>query len=267
MTIDWFTVAAQIVNFLILVALLKHFLYGPIVRAMDKREETIKERLQEAEEKRKQADKKAADCEAKTAEIDRQKQDLLEQAKQEAEKTRKEQVRKAREETDALSREWRASVEREKESFLGELRRGLGRQAVAVARNALSDLADAPLERQVTAAFLARLQDIADDERAAIREGLGDDGGKVVVRSAFELTEEDRGKIDETLRSILGEDAVIDFQRSGDLMCGIELKTGGRKVAWTLEKHLEDAASEIAQALDQAAGPEHPDRHAGNGHS
>ena len=52
MLIDWFTVVAQIVNFLILVALLKHFLYGPLVRAIDAREERIAARLAEAERKR-----------------------------------------------------------------------------------------------------------------------------------------------------------------------------------------------------------------------
>ena len=37
MLIDWFTVGAQIVNFLVLVGLLKYFLYEPILKAMDKR--------------------------------------------------------------------------------------------------------------------------------------------------------------------------------------------------------------------------------------
>jgi F-type H+-transporting ATPase subunit b len=41
MLIDWFTVAAQIVNFLILVWLLKHFLYKPILDAIDAREKRI----------------------------------------------------------------------------------------------------------------------------------------------------------------------------------------------------------------------------------
>ena len=41
MQVDWLTVAAQIVNFLILVWLLHKFLYGPIVRAMGDREAAI----------------------------------------------------------------------------------------------------------------------------------------------------------------------------------------------------------------------------------
>ena len=51
MLIDWFTVVAQIVNFLVLVALLKHFLYGRLVEAIDAREKRIAARLAEADEK------------------------------------------------------------------------------------------------------------------------------------------------------------------------------------------------------------------------
>ncbi len=50
MLINWFTVLAQIVNFLILVYLLKRFLYGPIIRAMQEREKKIARRLQDAED-------------------------------------------------------------------------------------------------------------------------------------------------------------------------------------------------------------------------
>jgi F-type H+-transporting ATPase subunit b len=55
--IDWFTVAAQIVNFLILMALLKYFLYDRVVKAMDEREEKIHSRLQQAESLRQEAER------------------------------------------------------------------------------------------------------------------------------------------------------------------------------------------------------------------
>ena len=55
--IDWFTVSAQIINFLILVFLLKRFLYGPVIRAMDKREEAIAGRLKDAGQKQEEAQK------------------------------------------------------------------------------------------------------------------------------------------------------------------------------------------------------------------
>jgi len=53
--IDWLTVAAQIVNFLVLIWLLQRFLYKPITNAMRRREERIEDRLAEAKEAREEA--------------------------------------------------------------------------------------------------------------------------------------------------------------------------------------------------------------------
>ena len=56
MTIDWLTVGAQVLNFLVLVYLLKRFLYGPVVRAMARREEAIAERQREAQQRKEDAE-------------------------------------------------------------------------------------------------------------------------------------------------------------------------------------------------------------------
>ena len=52
MLIDWFTVGAQVVNFVILVWLMKHFLYKPILSAIDAREKRIASELAAANTKR-----------------------------------------------------------------------------------------------------------------------------------------------------------------------------------------------------------------------
>ena len=55
MQIDLITVIAQLVNFVVLIWLLKRFLYGPITEAMQRREARIAERMQDAEDARQQA--------------------------------------------------------------------------------------------------------------------------------------------------------------------------------------------------------------------
>ena len=47
MLIDWFTIAAQALNFLILVWLMRRFLYKPILNAIDAREKLIAKELAE----------------------------------------------------------------------------------------------------------------------------------------------------------------------------------------------------------------------------
>jgi F-type H+-transporting ATPase subunit c len=51
MLIDWFTVGAQLLNFLILAWLLKRFLYRPILDALDAREQRIAAELADADAK------------------------------------------------------------------------------------------------------------------------------------------------------------------------------------------------------------------------
>ena len=77
MLIDWFTVAAQAVNFLILVWLLKRFLYKPVLAAIDEREKRIATQLQDAEKKKAEALKEQTDFLHKNEEFEQQRAALL----------------------------------------------------------------------------------------------------------------------------------------------------------------------------------------------
>lgn len=75
--IDWFTVVAQIINFLILVALLKYFLYGRIVAAMTQRQEEISARWEEARQQREAAAKELEAARDRNRQLDQQREALL----------------------------------------------------------------------------------------------------------------------------------------------------------------------------------------------
>ena len=96
MLIDWFTVIAQILNFLLLVVLLKHFLYGPILAAMDTRQQTIAQQLEEAKAAKREAEHEAEVHREKSLRVDIDRQALLAQAKIEAEEQRKALITQAR---------------------------------------------------------------------------------------------------------------------------------------------------------------------------
>ena len=77
MLIDWFTTVAQIINFLILIALLRYFLYRPIVSAMEKREKAVADRWHEAEQQRDQARAEAELQRKKNQELEEQPEQLI----------------------------------------------------------------------------------------------------------------------------------------------------------------------------------------------
>ncbi len=102
MLIDWFTVAAQIINFLILVGLLKHFLYDRIIRAREEREGRIRARLDEAEKKEKESDAEAEKYRRKNIEIEEKRKGILEKARERLKTSEKELTQKARQEVENL---------------------------------------------------------------------------------------------------------------------------------------------------------------------
>jgi F-type H+-transporting ATPase subunit b len=66
MLIDWFTIAAQVINFMILLVLLKIFLFDKIKTAMDQRQTDIKQKFDTADEQKKEAEKALDDYREKT---------------------------------------------------------------------------------------------------------------------------------------------------------------------------------------------------------
>jgi len=102
MLIDWFTVGAQIVNFLILVWLLKHFLYKPILDAIDAREKRIAAELADADTKKAEAEKERTDFEDKNKVFDQQRSALLGKAADEANAERTRLIDQAHKDAESL---------------------------------------------------------------------------------------------------------------------------------------------------------------------
>ena len=84
MLIDWFTVAAQVINFLILVWLLKRFLYKPILRDIDAREQRIEAQLADADATKAEAQQERDEFLHKNEAFDQQRAARLSQATNEA---------------------------------------------------------------------------------------------------------------------------------------------------------------------------------------
>src|ERR1700722_9257186 len=110
MLIDWFTVGAQILNFLILVWLMKRFLYKPILNAIDEREKRIAKELADADAKKTEAQKERDEFQKKDEEVDRQSAALLTKATDEAKAERQRLLDEARKSADALGAKRRESL-------------------------------------------------------------------------------------------------------------------------------------------------------------
>jgi len=260
MQIDWFTFGAQIINFLILVALLRRFLYGPIVAAMEKREENIAAQIEEAERERERAEEEAETYRRERQSIEARREELLAEAREAAAQRRQELIDEMRAEVETQRDGWQAAVQREKDAFLRALRERVGEHIFRVIRRALADLADVELEQHVVDVFASRLRSVAPE---VIETSLAD-SREMVIHSAFELSDETRERLADILQQQVGNHVALRFDVNADLISGILLKTGDYQLGWNLRDYLSLLEERVVEALagdlsaieDPAAPPE-----------
>lgn len=250
MLIDWFTVVAQIVNFLVLIFLLRRFLYGPIIRVMQEREAKIAAQLAEAETLKQQALQETEAYRQERETLQNQREHLIAEAREEAEALRKELVKKAREEIDEARTSWRKTVEAEKREFLQEVRRRIGSLIYSISRRVLADLADADLEQRMIDVLTRRLRELDEQKRRTLTESIRMSGNKVVVRTAFEIRDEPRQRLLQELRNGFSDEVSLQPEVSPDLLCGIEVSVQDHKLAWTFDDYLASLEANLFDSLD-----------------
>ncbi|EMP56520.1 alternate F1F0 ATPase, F0 subunit B [Marinobacter santoriniensis NKSG1] len=246
MDIDWITVSAQVVNFLVLVWLLKRFLYQPVIRAMDRREQTIRDRVDDAEQREQLAENERKTYQDRIAELETKREELLEEARQSARQTRSQLLDEAREETAQARTNWMREVSEEKSAFIDGLRTQTLEVVESIARNALRDLADEALEEKMAHALARRIHHLQQE----LRDALRDSKDAIVVTSAFELSPPVRSALTRAIHEQVGPTVAVDYASNADLICGIELIGGGLRIAWNLSDYLNELTTRIEKAFE-----------------
>lgn len=253
MHIDWFVFFAQIFNFLLLVYLLKRFLYGRIVAAMDAREAKIARRHEEAEQAKLKAIEEAQAYERKNRELAEVSDRMIQEARAEADAHKADLMNTARKEVDLIRQHWVETLARQQASFVEELRRRAGQQIYAIARKALSDLADTDLEQEIVNAFIKRLEAIEDEDARSIRDTMGTDSEGIVIQSAFAMPPPARDRIKDVLARYHINGAPIRYEVSDEVLSGIEMRTAGHKISWSFNDYLNSLEENFSRALQEAS--------------
>ncbi len=246
MLIDWFTIIAQVINFLILIFLLKRFLYGPLIAAMNKREKRISDELRRAEESRLEAERRALELSTEKEELSKNKVLLQTKAQREVQKWQDKELEKAKIAVDAEKQKWLDAIDAEKEEFSQRLRVRLGRITLKLSKKALLDLADSSLEARVIETFLRK----AEHEKDLLIGNQQTFGPPALsLKSGFALTDEMKNRLRTELHHLLEPNLTLTFAVEPDLGLGIELVAGDRKIEWNINRYILDIEKEVMRAM------------------
>ncbi|MHB8354508.1 MAG: F0F1 ATP synthase subunit B family protein [Burkholderiales bacterium] len=255
MLIDWFTVIAQVVNFLILVWLLKRFLYRPILNAIDAREKRIAMELADADAKRTEAQKERDEFKRKNEEFDQQRAALMTQALDAVKSERQRLLDEARRAADAFSAQRQESLKSEARNLSQAIILRTRQEVFAISRKALMDLATTTLEERLVEVFTRRLKEMDDKAKTELAKTLKTASVPALVRSAFDLPEAQRTAIQSVLDENFSAKIPVQFETAPDLVSGIELIANGHKVAWSIGDYLVSLEKEVDQLLNERDKP------------
>jgi F-type H+-transporting ATPase subunit b len=255
MLIDWFTVAAQALNFVILVWLMRRFLYKPILHAIDAREKLIASELANADKKKAEAQKESDEFKLKNEQLDQHRAALMSKATKDANAERQRLLDEARQAADALSAKRNETLRSEEHNLYQAISHRTEQEVFAIARKALTDLSSTSLEERMSAVFIKRLRDLDGPAKTSLGEAIKKASEPALVRSAFALPEKQRTAIQNALNETFSAENHIRFETAPDLISGIELTTNGQKVAWSIADYLSSLEKGVDELLKEKDKP------------
>lgn len=251
MQINWFTVIAQVINFLVLVWLLKKFLYKPILKAIDDREKKIASQIKDANDLKAAAKKEQDDFTKKNADFDQQKKDLMNKAVAEANTQREKLLDEAKEAANALSAKLEAASKEKQEAENADIAKKTRKEVFAITRKALTEIASESLEEQSVGTFIKRLNDLKEEERKQFIDAFKSNENTILVRTAFDLPPKQQQDISESVDAVLGTKSTLQFKTAAGIISGIELTTNGYKLAWSFAEYLDSLEKNISETIKE----------------
>ena len=218
MLINWFTVAAQAVNFLILAWLLKRFLYKPILHAIDEREKGIAAQLADVVAKKAAAKKDRDDLQHKNDVFDKERAGLLKKATDDANAERQRLLDEAKKDADALRAKRQDALRAEQKNLNQDLIRWTRDQVFDIARKTLTDLAGTGLEDRIGDIFVKRVRALSGSAKDQMATAYKTSNHTVSVHSAFDLPTAQQSAIESAVKETFAPDAHVQFETAPELV-------------------------------------------------
>jgi F-type H+-transporting ATPase subunit b len=222
MKFDIWTFLFQIINFVVLLFILKRLLYRPVREILERRREQIQKTVEEAERTREEALELKARHEKELRELDDVKSRMLDRMHGEVLEERKRLLAEAEREGEAQIERERTLFETEKRGFEGVMKEKVLETVALFSSRLLRDIADEELHRALWRRLLGGIEAIS---REISERGMKEGVVGIEVVSAYPIREEDILELKRGLEGLLSREVAITPALDGTLIAGVKLRT------------------------------------------
>lgn len=236
MELNWSTFVLEIINFLVLIWILKRFLYKPVLGVIARRRAEIEKTMTDAEALQANAEKMKQQFEGRLAKWDQERQQARDALAREIDAER---ARKMEELQTALEQERekaRVAETRRKTDALHKMEETALAQGARFATRLLEQAAGAETETRLVEMVITELSRLPSERITALRNSYGKAAETIDVVSAFPLADDQRDRLEQALSSIADRNTPVRFDQNNDLLAGVRITVG----TWILGANLRD---------------------------
>ncbi|BBP46904.1 ATP synthase subunit b [Thiosulfatimonas sediminis] len=236
MEFSWTTFILEIINFVLLMWILKHFLYRPVLNALQKRRETVDNTLQEALDKSAQAEELKTQYQQRLQAWEKEKNQLRQDLQQDLDSMRSEQQQRLREELQAQQEKFEINQQQTQEQTQQHYQSVAHRQGAEFAAKLLRTLSGVETEERLFDALMEQLDALDSQQIKNLQKTCDSDSGQVDVCSAYPLSEKNRQALQTKLEQLCPQPLKIHYQQDPELISGVRIHLG----VWSLRMNLLD---------------------------
>jgi len=247
--LSWSTFVLEIINFLVLVWILKRFLYKPVMEVIARRRGEIEKTRAEAAQLQADAQKLQQQYEGRVDEWNAERQQAREELNRELEAERARRLDALQGELEKKKEQALVAEERRQRDELHRIEELAMTQSAQFASRLLAKVAGPETETRLVQFLIDQLASLPAERVQRLREHHGAVADEIVVVSAFELDADERSALEQTMKKLIGEQRPVRFGRDSGLIAGVRITIG----AWVLGFNLADELKGLAQLAHEEA--------------
>lgn len=236
MELSWSTFLLEIINFLILLWILKHFLYKPVLDVLARRRAAIEEKIDAAERLNEDAKTLKSEYENRLAVWDHERQKARDTLAQELNEERLRQLESLKAVLAQEKEKAQVTESRQRVKVEHEIEHRALLQGAQFATQLLSQAAGPELEARLVTLLLNELSKLSHDQTIALRTQWGDSPDRISVTSAYPLSTAQQQALEEALAETTELDVTVHFEENSDLLAGLCITVG----SWVLHANVKD---------------------------
>ena len=236
MELSWTTFVLEVINFLVLVWILKRFLYKPVLDMIARRRAGIEKTLTDAKALHEEAEQLQNQYEGRLAAWEQERQKARETLSRELDAERADKLAALHTVLEQEREKSRVTEARRQADIQSRMEETALQQGARFAARLLEETAGPETQSGIVEHLLNELKDLSQERLEALRNSCGKSSEDIVVTSAFVLPDEQQQRLRKAIASITDTDMPIRFEQDSQLLAGVHIVIG----AWVLSANLRD---------------------------